>query len=97
MYINSLNGGISGVAVLNRTYLYTWPEKHLRLSTYLCAVFESQRAVEILGRYNPSRSEVLEERRGKSVNALQKRSTQNGAKFCEKGRYWSEPPTISNW
>ena len=63
------NGGISGVAVLAESHIsvHTWPEKHYAaFDVFMCGDSNPQRAVEILGRYfNPSRSEVLEARRGK--------------------------------
>ena len=63
------NGGISGVAVLAESHIsvHTWPEKdYAAFDVFMCGDSNPHRAVEILGRYfYPSRSEVLEERRGK--------------------------------
>lgn len=63
------NGGISGVAVLAESHIsvHTWPEKdYAAFDVFMCGDSNPHRAVEILGRYfHPSRSEVLEERRGK--------------------------------
>ncbi len=63
------NGGISGVAVLAESHIsvHTWPEKdYAAFDVFMCGDSNPHRAVEILSRYfHPSRSEVLEERRGK--------------------------------
>ena len=63
------NGGISGVAVLAESHIsvHTWPEKdYAAFDVFMCGDSNPHRAVEILGRYfRPSRSEVVEERRGK--------------------------------
>ena len=63
------NGGISGVAVLAESHIsvHTWPEKdYAAFDVFMCGDSNPHRAVEILERYfRPSRSEVVEERRGK--------------------------------
>ena len=63
------NGGISGVAVLAESHIsvHTWPEKdYAAFDVFMCGDSNPHRAVKILGRYfRPSRSEVVEERRGK--------------------------------
>ena len=63
------NGGISGVAVLAESHIsvHTWPEKdYAAFDVFMCGDSNPHRAVEILDRYfRPSRSEVVEERRGK--------------------------------
>jgi len=63
------NGGISGVAVLAESHIsvHTWPEKdYAAFDVFMCGDSNPHRAVAILGRYfRPSRSEVVEERRGK--------------------------------
>ena len=63
------NGGISGVAVLAESHIsvHTWPEKdYAAFDVFMCGDSNPHRAVEILGRYfRPSRSEIVEERRGK--------------------------------
>ncbi len=63
------NGGISGIAVLAESHIsvHTWPEKdYAAFDVFMCGDSNPHRAVEILRRYfHPSRSEVLEERRGK--------------------------------
>ena len=63
------NGGISGVAVLAESHIsvHTWPEKdYAAFDVFMCGSSDPYGAVEVLGRYfHPSRSEVVEERRGK--------------------------------
>ncbi len=63
------NGGISGVALLAESHIsvHTWPEKnYAAFDVFMCGDSNPHRAVEILSRYfQPKRSEVIEERRGK--------------------------------
>jgi len=63
------NGGISGVAVLAESHIsvHTWPEKnYAAFDVFMCGDSNPHRALEILSRYfQPKRSEVIEERRGK--------------------------------
>ena len=63
------NGGISGVAVLAESHIsvHTWPEKnYAAFDVFMCGDSNPHRALEILSRYfQPIRSEVIEERRGK--------------------------------
>ena len=63
------NGGISGVALLAESHIsvHTWPEKnYAAFDVFMCGDSNPHRAVEILSRYfQPKRSEVVEERRGK--------------------------------
>ena len=63
------NGGISGVAVLAESHIsvHTWPEKnYAAFDVFMCGDSNPHRALEILSRYfRPTRSEVIEERRGK--------------------------------
>ena len=60
----------------------------------MCGDSNPQRAVEILGRYfNPSRSEVLEERRGKSVDALPKTLYSEWGQNFEQGQILVEAAT----
>ena len=63
------NGGISGVAVLAESHIsvHTWPEKkYAAFDVFMCGESNPHKAVEILSRYfQPKRSEVIEERRGR--------------------------------
>ena len=63
------NGGISGVAVLAESHIsvHTWPEKdYAAFDVFMCGDSNPHRSIEILGRYfRPTRSECIEERRGK--------------------------------
>jgi len=63
------NGGISGVAVLAESHIsvHTWPEKdYAAFDVFMCGDSNPHRAIEILARYfSPTRSEYVEERRGK--------------------------------
>ena len=63
------NGGISGVAVLAESHIsvHTWPEKnYAAFDVFMCGDSNPHKAIEILSRYfQPKRSEVIEERRGR--------------------------------
>ncbi len=64
----SVNGGISGVAVLAESHIsiHTWPElDYAALDVFMCGACDPHRAVPVLRRFfRPAREAVGEQKRG---------------------------------